>query len=140
MDIYGCTEPAERGLRCYVHQVASGLDLGPESTYCELAPPATAYLALEDRLADWPDRDTALVWDDQLGWAVGVETASGDDLVIVAWYGPDLVPGPEEVVRFAKNVLAGHYPSHARPPCFTPTSSEALSAHLTDYQSSWSAT
>lgn len=135
MDIYGCTEPAERGLRCYVHRVASGLGLGPESTYCELAPPASAYLALEDRLADWPDRDTAVVWDDQRGWAVGVETASGEDLLVVAWYGPDLVPAPEEVVRFVKNALTGHYPSPARPPCLARTSGDALSAHLADYWS-----
>jgi hypothetical protein len=44
----------------------------------------------------------ALVWGEHRGWAMGVETGSGEDLVIVSWYGPALLPGPAEVARFVR--------------------------------------
>jgi hypothetical protein len=107
---------AENALRRCVAEVAIGLGVGAEGTSFELADRATMYLALDQRLRQFPGRDVAVVWDERRGWAVGVENRSGDDeLVMVAWYGPDLLPAPEEVVRFVRRVLAGRV-DHPAPP------------------------
>ncbi|WP_232376843.1 DUF6292 family protein [Amycolatopsis aidingensis] len=130
MDIYGCTEPAERGLRCYLERVAAGLGIGPESACCELACPATAYLALDERPVDLPGWDAALVWDDERGWALGVENSGRKELRVLAWYGLEVVPQPEEVVRFAKSVLGGHRPRSPGRPAGSP---EWVRAQLETY-------
>lgn len=93
------------GLRFYVHQVAAGLGIGPEATWCELADQASAYIALDDPAPDWPGRDAALVWDNDRGWALAVETHSGEDLLMQAYYGPQLVPRPDQVASFARAAL-----------------------------------
>lgn len=107
---------AERGLRCYVHRIATGLGLGAESVCCELADRAVAYLALADRSPDQPDRDVALIWDETRGWAVGTETGSGEDVLVSAWHGGDVLPAPDDVVGFAKSFLAGHPAGQRQPP------------------------
>jgi hypothetical protein len=98
---------AEEGLRRYVHRVADGLGVGLEGVWSELADEAAAYIALDEQLPSRPGRDVALVWDDRRGWAIAVETRSGEDLLMVAWYGPELLPAAQEVVRFTRDVLAG---------------------------------
>jgi hypothetical protein len=124
------TDPAGRGLRSYVHRIAAGLGLGPESVWCELADQSAAYLALTDRLADAPGQDVALIWDDTHGWAVGTEPRAGADLLVRAWYGDDPLPAPEDVVAFTKSVLAGQPAGQRTPP--TPHTTEPGWDHLTD--------
>lgn len=109
-------DSAARGLRTYVHRIATALGIGPEGTYCEVAEISSAYIALGGHLARHPARDVALTWDDARGWAVGVETRSGEDLLVVAWYGPDPVPAPDDVVGFAKDVFAGERAGRPTPP------------------------
>jgi hypothetical protein len=106
---------AGRVLRDYVHRIAAGLGVGPESTWCEVDSPASAYVALE-RTPRWHKKDLALVWDEQHGWAVAVETHSGEDLLILAYFGPEQLPEPEDVVRFAAKVLAGEPAGQTEPP------------------------
>jgi anti-anti-sigma factor len=113
-------EPAESGLRCYVHRVAAGLGLGPESVWYELADRATAYLALDQQSVDHPDQDAALVWDDTRGWAVAIEGGTGDGLAVLAWYGQDPLPAPEDVAAFTKSVLAGQRAGQPTPPARQP--------------------
>jgi hypothetical protein len=106
---------AEQGLRSYVHRVAEGLGVGLEGVWSELADEAAAYVALDEQLPSRPGRNVALVWDDRRGWAVAVETRSGEDLLMVAWYGPELLPAPQDVVRFTQDVLAGRASESAPP-------------------------
>lgn len=109
------TEQAERGLRAYVDQVADELNVGPAATYCELAESATAYIALDEQFPDKPHRDLALVWDHYQGWALAIESSCGEDLLILNWYGPFLVPDPPHVAHFFKRVLAnGHSTSEVQ--------------------------
>jgi hypothetical protein len=120
---------AEQGLRSYVGRVAAGLGLDSAGMWCEVADEAAAYVALEQRLASRPARDVALVWDDRRGWAVGVETRSGEDLLVVAWYGPELLPSPEEVVRFVRSVLAEGV-GHSVPPSVCAAARQQVRARL----------
>lgn len=116
MELHDQTDPAQWGLRSYVHRIATGLGLGPESVWYELADQSSAYLALSDRLADAPGQDVALIWDDTHGWAVGIEPRTGGDLLVRAWYGEDPLPAPEDVVAFTKSVLAGQPAGQHSPP------------------------
>lgn len=109
-------DAAATGLRHYVYRIAAALGVGPEGTCWELADEANAYVALNDRLARFPTRDVALTWDGDRGWAVGVETRSGEDLLVVSWYGPDVVPAPDDVVVFAKAVFADEPVGQPTPP------------------------
>lgn len=122
-------ESLERGLLAYVQSVASEMALGPEGIWCEAAEEAGAYLALDGRLARHPDRDVALVWDEYRGWAVGVETGCGEDLVIVAWYGQVLLPVAAEVARFARRALTGDG-DRSEPPAIPSEQREHLPARL----------
>jgi hypothetical protein len=104
---------AVRVLSRYVHRVAEGLGVGPESTWCELADKPSAYVALEQRHGR---QDVALVWDERHGWAAVVETHSGEDMLVLAYFGPDPVPAPADVVAFTKRVLAGEAAGQLDPP------------------------
>lgn len=121
-DIHDCADMAQFGLRTYVHRIAGALGVGPESTYAELADQSTAYIALGDRLSAHPTRDVALVWDGNQGWAVGMEAPCGEDLLMLAWYGPDMVPDPDNVVTFTKSVLVGEQTGQPAPPTAGATS------------------
>lgn len=101
-------ERAEWGLRGYVCRIATALGVGPESVCCEWERPANGYLALDGRIPGYPERDVALVWDAVHGWAVGFETGSGEDVLMCAYLGGDVLPVPDRVVTFVRDVLAGH--------------------------------
>lgn len=77
---------------------------------------ANAYVAPADKLPGSPDRDTALIWDGCLRWVLAVETHSGEDLLVQAYLGGQLLPEPGMVVGFAKQVSAeGPCAAVARP-------------------------
>lgn len=133
-DQRGGNEAAERGLGCYIDRIAHGLGLGSESTAHEWAEEATAYIALEQRLAQAPERDVALIWDQHYGWAVAVETGCGEDLLVHAWYGThNLLPEPDELVRFTTTVLTTTVPA-APVPAPAPSPPERLAARLAGYR------
>lgn len=108
----------DRGLDRYVSLVADALDLTATAYYTESQPPVHVYLALNARLPDFPDRDTALTWDECQGWAGAVESVSGDDLVVLAYLGHDILPAPHLVARFARDLTAGRDPGQSAPPNF----------------------
>ncbi|WP_020500783.1 DUF6292 family protein [Sciscionella marina] len=120
-------------LRSYVHRVAAGFGLGPDATCCEIAERANAYIALADPVPHRPDREAALIWDQQHGWAFGIETNSGEDLLVLAYHTEALLPEPDAVVTFVKTVCTEpeHYPTPADPPQFTTT--EELTTQLLSY-------
>lgn len=112
-------ERAEWGMHVYVERIAAGLGVEQAATYCEVADVAVAYVALADRLDRYPGRDTALVWDERQGWALAVETHSGEDLLVLAYLGRQLLPAPEAVVAEAKAVIAECPDQPAAPPHYT---------------------
>lgn len=104
------------GLRQYLLAVAEALDA--PAWFCEVTVPAGAYLVLERRLPRFPEHDTAMLWDERDGWSLAVETASGEDLITLAYLGAELLPPPDEVVRFVRDLLAGGHPGRPDPPAF----------------------
>ncbi|MCR6483777.1 DUF6292 family protein [Amycolatopsis sp. OK19-0408] len=123
---------AARGLRQYLLAVAAELDA--PAWFCEVDVPATAYLALEGRLARFPDHETALLWDERDGWAAAVESAAGDDVVVLAYLGQDVLPAPEVVVAFVGSVYAGGYPGQPEPPNFRrPGAADGFDERLATY-------
>jgi hypothetical protein len=106
-DPYG---PAARGLRGYIALIARRLYIRPESCACEIGGPASAYLALERRLTNFPQRDAALVWDEETGWAIAIETGRDQSLTALTYLGEDVLPPVESVVRFVADALADRYP------------------------------
>lgn len=110
------SELAEHGLRHYTAQIAAAVGAGPEAVWCEGADAPSAYVALDHRLPGHPDRDVALIWAAERGWAVAVETGCGEDLLITASLGGDVLPAPETVATWVRSVLAGkHTDAHRRP-------------------------
>lgn len=103
---------AERGLRHYVNLVTDALGLPRHGTYVSLETPANAYVALDGRLATHPARDVALLWDEQHGWSVAVETHGGADLLVLTYLGGDVLPEPAAVAAFVRDVFTGtHSPA-----------------------------
>jgi hypothetical protein len=103
------------GLRGYVRLVTEGLGLTGECSYVHVNRPAAAYLALDGRLPGFPDRDVALSWDEGCGWSAAVETHSGEDLIVVAYFGSDVLPPPEAVAEWARGLFRGERRATTRP-------------------------
>lgn len=92
---------AIRALRSYLRAVGDELGVGLESATIDHDTPVSAYLALDTRLPHCPDRDVALLWDEEHGWAIAKETHSGEDLLVLAYLGgPTITPSPKRVARF----------------------------------------
>ncbi|HEY4460536.1 MAG TPA: DUF6292 family protein [Pseudonocardiaceae bacterium] len=90
-------------LRGYLATVASGLGIGLESCTIDIDAPMSAYLAMDHKVAAYPDRDVALLWDERGGWSLAVETHSGEDLIVLADLHADEVrPPAERVVAFVE--------------------------------------
>jgi hypothetical protein len=119
VDSYDC-DAAESALRAYVRAVAAALGVPDESTCAMAGKPATAYIAIEERLPGFPDRDLALLWEDTQGWAAAIETHSGEDVIVVSYLGTEIVPAPQEVVTFLRALLADKQPGRIDPPNFEP--------------------
>ncbi|MEV4318753.1 DUF6292 family protein [Actinocrispum sp. NPDC049592] len=100
-------ELAERGLRHYTARVAAAVGAGPEAAWCEWADAPSAYIALDQRLPGHPDRDAALIWTAERGWAVAVETGCGEDLLITAALGGDVLPAAATVAAWLRAVRSG---------------------------------
>ncbi|MFJ8913044.1 DUF6292 family protein [Amycolatopsis sp. NPDC102389] len=89
----------------YLAEVTEALGIGLESCTVDLDDPVSAYVALDERLATHPERDVALLWDEAHGWAVAIETHSGEDLIVLRYLGGKSgTPRPAEVVRFVRAV------------------------------------
>jgi len=105
-----------RGLQGYVRSVTEELGLSGECSCVQVEWPVGAYLALDGRLPGFPDRDVALVWDEERGWSAAIETHSGEDLLVQAHFGPDLVPSPQAVARWVRVLFRDRRPRARRVP------------------------
>jgi Family of unknown function (DUF6292) len=107
-----------RGLRRYVALVTEALGYSEHAFHVQTEPPATGYIPLDGRIPSFPDRDVALLWDERHGWCGAIETASGEDLIVVSYLGTDVLPAPRVVARFAADLVDGSGPGQAEPPGF----------------------
>ncbi|OLR93848.1 DUF6292 family protein [Actinokineospora bangkokensis] len=84
----------------YLAEVTDALGIGLESCTLDHDTPVSAYIALDDRLPDYPDHDVALLWDEERGWSAAVEPRPGDPPVVISHLGGNTTPPPDEVVAF----------------------------------------
>jgi hypothetical protein len=107
-----------RALRGYLAATADCLGVGLESCTIDVDLPTSAYLAVNRRLPEFPDRDLALLWDEVHGWAAAIETHSGEDLIVVSYLDATTVtPPPRRVARFLRELCAGRSgPGRPDPP------------------------
>lgn len=129
-----------KGLHRYVRLVIEALGLRGDAYCAQLEPITSVYVALEGRLPERPDRDVALLWDERHGWALAVETSSGEDLIVAGHLGAGLLPPPRVVAAFARSLLAGERSGQLEPPTFDATESEGLAGRLAEYAGSVLAT
>lgn len=105
-----------QGLHSYLRQVCRALGVGRDASCWDIEDRATAYVALDGRLPGYPNHDLALVWDEENGWAAALETRTGDDLIVLCYLGPDLLPAPRVLVEFVETLRQDGYPGQPDPP------------------------
>jgi hypothetical protein len=93
------------GLQHYIQQVRLALGLRGECSYTQADEPASAYIALDERLAAYPDRDVALLWDERHGWSAALEDHHSSDLVVVAYFGRSVLPPPADVAAWITGLV-----------------------------------
>lgn len=129
------------GLTGYVAAVSAEVDMGEASCTVDLGDPASAYVALDVRLGRHPGRDMALLWDERHGWAFAMETHSGEDLLVLAYLGGELVPAPARVRGFVAAVRsAGGASGESVPPDLRGDRGELLDHLRRHLRGRWSAT
>lgn len=131
----GHPHPAFTALQTYLADVTTALGVGLESCTVDHDSPVSAYVALDEHLPGYPDRDVALLWDEVHGWAAAIETHSGEDLIVLRYLGgPTVVPAPGHVAEFVTALRADdHRIGQLDPPDIrTPTGLADLDAALRD--------
>jgi hypothetical protein len=128
------------GLTGYLAAVSSAVGVGVESCTVDLDAPTSGYVALDLRLPRYPDRDLALLWDEHHGWSLAMETHSGEDLLVLAYLGGDLVPAPSRVRRFVAGIRFASSPGSApEPPDLRGDRSEVRASLLRYRRDVWAA-
>ncbi|MGW4056707.1 DUF6292 family protein [Amycolatopsis sp. NPDC004747] len=106
----GYRHPAVPALLEYLRDVTAELGIGLESCTIDHDRPVSAYVALDTRLPHYPDRDLALLWDEERGWAAAIETHSGEDLIVLRHLGgPAVAPAPSRVAKFVTALHEGDH-------------------------------
>jgi hypothetical protein len=104
-----------QSLAGYVRQVATAIGVPVDAIGYEVSDTATAYLGLATGSPAHTGRDLMLVWDERLGWYVGVETHPDEPPLVVGYLGGDAVPPAATVARFVAEAVAGHRTDRLRP-------------------------
>jgi hypothetical protein len=104
-----------RSLAHYVRKVAAAIGVPADAVGYEVSDTATAYIGLAERSAQHAGRDLMLVWDERLGWFVGVETHPDEAPLVVCYLGGDVVPAPATIARFVAETVAGRRTERLRP-------------------------
>ncbi|EME58581.1 DUF6292 family protein [Amycolatopsis decaplanina] len=123
-----------RALDGYLAAVGAALGVGEESCTADVDTPVSAYIALDGRLARNPDRDTALLWDERHGWSFAMETHSGEDLLVLAYLGGDLVPTPGRVADFVAAICSFEGPIPAPVPPVSRSDPDGVLSRLACYR------
>ena len=125
---------SSRGLRRYIGLVTEALGYTGHAFHVQAEAPAYGYIPLDERMPAFPGRDVALLWDERHGWCGAIETASGEDLIVLSYLGSDVLPPPRVVSAFALELIAGSGPGQAAPPAFRAADAEDdLAERLADY-------
>lgn len=103
------------GLRRYLRAVAVELGLAGRCRHADPGPPATAYLAVDGALPTFPDRDLALLWDEEYGWAAAVRTLPAEPPVVITYRGGDVLPPARDVAAYVAALRRGDHPGDPRP-------------------------
>jgi hypothetical protein len=111
----GGSPALSKSLAEYVMQVARAIGVPPDAVGYEVSDTATAYLALAERSPEHAGRDLMLVWDERLGWYVGVESRPGETQLVLCYLGGDAVPSPGAVARFVAETVGGGRADRFRP-------------------------
>jgi hypothetical protein len=109
-------QKAARGLDHYVRLVGRELGLDGAGHLINFEPTVRVFLPLDARMARFPDQDVALVWDEERGWAIGVETDSASPVVVLSYLAEDVLPEPRTVARFVRDAFAARFPGQPDPP------------------------
>lgn len=104
-----------RSLAHYVRQVAAAIGVPADAVGYEVSDTATAYIGLAERSSQHAGRDLMLVWDERLGWYIGVETHPEEKAVVICYLGGDVVPPPATIARFVAETVAGRRTDRLRP-------------------------
>ncbi len=102
MDLY-FDDTMTQALRRYARSVTSALGLSGDCWCVHGEHPVGVYLALDGRLASFPDHDVALLWDERRGWSAVVEV--GEDLVVVERLDGLAVPRPVAVAEWVAGLF-----------------------------------
>jgi hypothetical protein len=116
-------DPAARGLREHVRQVAGALGCTGDAFLVQTEEPVSVYLPLEQRL---DGLDAALLWDPEHGWAAAVE--DGGESHTVSYLGAAL-PEPTVVAAFVADLAAGRPAGRVAPPVCNVTRSDLAALH-----------
>lgn len=108
--------PAARGLRRYVRLVAAALAPVVDTAAVHWDHPPSAYLALSGRLRWFPERDLALTWDGDRGWAMVLATCATGALTPLRYQGTDVLPAPRDVATFSGRLFRDEFAGLADPP------------------------
>ncbi|MFL6143779.1 MAG: DUF6292 family protein [Labedaea sp.] len=134
MDLESEDDRPARGLHRYVQLVAEACGVGPDGFFLELERPLRAYLAVDGRLPQFPTRDVALWWEEEHGWAAGIETHSGRNLILLTYLGLDALPAPQAVVHFLADLFTERFPGQPNPPALRRvTDTDGLLDRLASY-------
>ncbi|RJQ82070.1 hypothetical protein D5S17_03880 [Pseudonocardiaceae bacterium YIM PH 21723] len=123
-------------LRTYLVTVAEAVGVGSEAHTVDQDSPVSAYLALDSRLTSHPDRDLALLWDEESGWSAAVENRAEGDLITVSYLGGStVVPPAQRVARFVQELSGLPVRScSARPRLRAASTEEALRQLMTRHR------
>ncbi|HEY7592204.1 MAG TPA: DUF6292 family protein [Actinophytocola sp.] len=111
----GGSPTLSRSLAAYVQRVAAAVGVPVDAVGYEVSDTATAYLGLTDRLPEHAGRDLMLVWDERLGWYIGVETRPDETPLVLGYLAGETVPPPATVAQFVSEAVAGRRIERLRP-------------------------
>ncbi|MEU6644727.1 DUF6292 family protein [Saccharomonospora sp. NPDC046836] len=110
------TQPLTGDLRRYLHQVAGALGLPPDASVTLHDAEPSGRVALRSRLPAFPNLDALLQWTTRHGWCLAVRNFHGTQVIPLCYLGPDPVPDPAEVARFAREMVSGAHTGATAPP------------------------
>ncbi|QQQ79096.1 hypothetical protein IOD16_12080 [Saccharothrix sp. 6-C] len=111
----GFGDTPTRGLQRYVRAVAVEVGSASGCWRADPGPPATAYLPVHGNLPSFPDRDLALLWDEEYGWAAAVRPRPAEAPVVITYRGGDVLPPAPEVAAYVAALRRGDHPGDPRP-------------------------
>ena len=92
-------------LRRYATLVSEALGQPGESWCVESERPGAFYLAVDGRLAGFPDEDLALIWREKRGWYAVLERSDDSQLEEIAHLADSVKTSPAAVAEWVADLL-----------------------------------